>query len=100
MTHVMDLWSGRVPLARVGWLYGLVGLLLLVAPLLLLDALKSPLLSSPLGLSLSLFLLVYAGFIAIAIWRSANRYTGARAWRSLATGSVLLVALQVAVGLA
>ena len=100
MIHVRDLWSGRVPLARVGWFYGLGGLLLLVTPLLLLDATRSPHLTSPLGLSLSLFLLIYAAFIAVAIWRSASNYDGARAWRYLAKGSILFVLLQVLVGLA
>ena len=100
MIYVVDLWSGRVPLVKVGWLYGLGGMLALVVPLLVMEATKSPLLTSPLGLSLSLFLLVYAAFIAISIWRSASNYGGARAWRYLAKGSILLVVLQVAIGLA
>ena len=100
MTHVIDLWSGRVSLARVGWLYGLCGLLAIVTPLLIMEATKSPLLTSTLGLCLSVFLLVYAAFIAIAIWRSASNYAGSRAWRYLAKGSILFVLLQVVISLA
>ncbi|MEM7225556.1 MAG: hypothetical protein AAF495_21440 [Pseudomonadota bacterium] len=100
MTVVADLWSGRVGLAKVGWLYGLGGLLSLVTPLLIMEATKSPLLTSPIGLFLSLFLLTYAAFIAIAIWRSASNYGGSRTWRYLAKGSILFVLLQVVVGLA
>ncbi len=44
--------------------------------------------------------LLYAPFIAVAIWRSAGNYRGKFAWRLLAKGSVLFVALEVAVGLA
>jgi len=36
----------------------------------------------------------------VAIWRSAGNYRGKFAWRLLAKGSVLFVALEVAVGLA
>ena len=86
MTHVVDLLNGRVSLAKVGWIYGLGGLLALVTPLLIMEATKSPLLTSPLGMALSLFLLIYAAFIAIAIWRSASNYDGARVWRYLAKG--------------
>ena len=44
--------------------------------------------------------LVYAAFMAVAIWRSAGNYRGRHAWRWLAKGSVLCVALQVIAGVA
>jgi len=49
---------------------------------------------------LCLFVLLYAAFIAVAIWRSANNYGGWVAWRALAKGSVLVVFLHTAVQLA
>jgi hypothetical protein len=51
-------------------------------------------------LALSVATLLYATFIAVAIWRAAGNYQGRRAWRLLAKGSVLFVVLQVAVSLA
>ncbi len=99
MARVTALWRGEVPLARTGWLYGLLGLLLLVAPLMLLAGLSPAAAARPLVLALSAATLLYAAFIAVAIWRSAGNYSGALAWRLLAKGSVLFVALQVVVGL-
>ncbi len=100
MTQVTALWRGELPLARTGWLYGLLGLLVLIVPLMLLSGLGPAPSAAPLLLGLSLAVLVYAAFIAVAIWRSAGNYRGKFAWRLLAKGSVLFVALQVAVGLA
>ena len=98
MTQVTALWRGEVPLAKTGWLYGLVGLLL--APLTLLSGFGLAHGAKPLLLTLSAATLLYAPFIAVAIWRSAGNYRGKFAWRLLAKGSVLFVALEVAVGLA
>lgn len=100
MSIVANLWRGRIPLATAGILYGLLGLVMLVAPILYLHGTKSPLMGTPFMTGLSLFLLVYSIFIAISIWRSANNYHGAAAWRYVAKGSILFVAAQVVVGLA
>ncbi len=100
MTQVTALWRGEVPLAKTGWLYGLVGLLLLAFPITLLSGLGLVSAARPLLLTLSAAILLYAPFIAVAIWRSAGNYRGKFAWRLLAKGSVLFVALEVAVGLA
>ncbi len=100
MTQVTALWRGEVPLAKTGWLYGLAGLLVLTSPVLLLTGLGLVLAAKPLLLFLSAATLVYAAFIAVAVWRSAGNYRGARAWRLLAKGSVLFVALQVIAGIA
>ncbi len=54
--------------------------------------------AKPLLLLLSAATLVYAAFMAVAIWRSAGNYRGRHAWRWLAKGSVLCVALQVIAG--
>ena len=100
MTQVTALWRGEVPLARTGWLYGLIGMIVLVAPLMLISGLGPASDAKPLLLLLSAATLVYAAFMAVAIWRSAGNYRGSHAWRWLAKGSVLFVALQVIAGVA
>jgi hypothetical protein len=100
MKIVVALWRGQVPLARTAWFYGGVLLVALVSPVVILTALKSPFLHSPLMIPLCVFVLLYAAFIAVAIWRSANNYGGWVAWRALAKGSVVVVFMQTAVKLA
>ncbi len=99
MTQVTALWRGQVPLARTGWCYGLVGLSLLIVPLTLVASLGYASSARELMLTLSAATLIYAAFIAVAIWRAAGNYRGRLAWRLLAKGSVLFVGLQVAAGL-
>jgi hypothetical protein len=99
MDHVTTLWRGEASLARTGGLYGLLGSLVLAGPLMALAGLRTPGVE-PLVLALSVTLLVYAGFIAVAVWRSASRHRGARVWSLLAKGSVLFVAFQVVAGIA
>ena len=100
MTHVTALWRGEVPLARTGWLYGLIGMIVLIAPLMLISGLGLAPAAMPLLLPLGVATLVYAAFMAVAVWRSAGNYRGRHAWRWLAKGSVLCVALQVIAGVA
>ena len=100
MTQVSALWRGQVPLARTGWFYGLVGLLLLIVPLTVVSGLGFGSSARELVLALSVATLLYAAFMAVAVWRAAGNYQGRLAWRLLAKGSVLFVGLQVAAGLA
>lgn len=100
MGTVAALWQGQVPLARTAWIYGGLALLLFLSPLVTLSLLGPAWLQSPPVVALSLFVLVYSVFIAVAIWRSANNYQGWFAWRALAKGSVVVVALQTAAQLA
>ena len=100
MNIVVALWRGQVPLARTAWIYGGVLLIALLSPVILLTAVRSPLLHSPLMIPICLFALIYAAFIAVAIWRSANNYGGWVAWRALAKGSVVVVFMQTAAQLA
>ncbi len=100
MTQVTALWRGQGPLARTGWFYGLVGLSLLIVPLTLVASLGFASSVRELMLAFSAATLIYAAFIAVAIWRAAGNYRGRLAWRLLAKGSVLFVGLQVAAGLA
>ncbi len=100
MTQVAALWRGQVPLGKTGWVYGLTGLLLLIVPLTLIPSLGLGPSTRELLLALSVATLLYAAFIAVAIWRAAGNYQGRPAWRRLAKGSVLFVVLQVAASLA
>ncbi len=100
MRQVAALWRGQVPLAKTGWLYGVVGLMLLIVPAILIPVLGFGFSMWELLLALSVATLLYAAFIAVALWRAAGNYRGRRAWRLLAKSSVLFVALQVAASLA
>ncbi len=100
MKIVMALWRGQVPLARTAWIYGGVLLIALLSPVILVTAFRSPFIHSPLMIPLCIFALLYAAFIAVAIWRSANNYGGWVAWRALAKGSVVVVCMQTAAHLA
>lgn len=100
MKFAVALWRGQVPLAQTAWIYGGVLLVALLSPVIVLSALKSPFIHSPLMLPICVAALLYAAFIAVAIWRSANNYVGWVAWRALAKGSVVIVFMQTAVKLA
>jgi len=99
MSHVGALWRGEISLMKTGVFYGLLGLLALVCPLVALVGSGLAASYRPAVLTLSTALLLYALFIAVAVWRSAGNYRGPLAWRLLAKGSVLAVALQVLVGI-
>jgi hypothetical protein len=100
MTQVAALWRGQISLGKTGWLYGLTGLLLLIIPLTMISSLGLGPSARELILALSVATLLYATFIAVAIWRAAGNYQGRLAWRLLAKGSVVFVALQLAASLA
>lgn len=98
MDMVWALWRGDIPLAKTGGIFGLLVLGLLICALLYVTGLHLPKAYAPVTAGLSASILGYSAFIAIAIWRSASKYRGPAAWRWLAKGSVLFVALQVIVG--
>ncbi len=98
--QVAVLWRGQVSLAKTAWLYGVGGLMLLIVPFTLIPNLELGFSTRELMLALGAAILLYAAFIAVAIWRAAGNYQGRLAWRLLAQGSVLLVGLQVAASLA
>lgn len=98
MSHVGALWRGEISLMKTGIFYGLLGLLALVGPLVALAGSGLAATYRPAVLALSAALLIYALFIAVAVWRSAGNYRGPLAWRLLAKGSVVAVALQVLIG--
>ena len=97
--HVLELWRGQVPLAKTGWLYGLLGILCLAIPLTLITGLGYQQEVPVLMLLLSVAILVYAIFMGIAIWRSASNHKGHLAWKYLAKGSILFIVVYVITGL-
>ncbi len=99
MTQVAALWRGQVPLGKTGWLYGLIGLLLMIVPLTLIPSLGLGTSMREVTVELSAATMLYAAFFAVAIWRAAGHYQGRPAWRLLAKGSVLFVLLQVVASL-
>lgn len=74
--------GGHLPLARVFWLYGFIGI---SALLLLVEYTVAPLKSV-----LALFTLAYMLAWSIAAWRSANNYRGNTTWRALTYLCVLM----------
>ncbi len=98
--RVGTLWRGQVSLAKTAWLYGVGGLMLLIVPFTLIPSLGLGPPARDLMLALGVAILLYAAFIAVAVWRAAGNYQGRLAWRLLAKGSVLFVGLQVAASLA
>jgi hypothetical protein len=79
------LWRGEVPLAEAYWIWGYItNLVIAILTRLALEALPI------LGFFLWLLGIAYAGFIAVAIWRSADHYRGRPLWATLAKVSVAL----------
>jgi hypothetical protein len=81
-----SLWRGDVPLYQTYWVCGVLTNLLWGIPIGLAEAADLPILVLVLvGLNL-----IYLVFIAVAIWRSATRYSGRKLWGDLARLSVTL----------
>ncbi len=99
MSKIIELWRGNVSLPKTGWGYGFLITLVMSAMLVSLSALGYTATLPTVTLLLSVAILVHSPFMAVAIWRSANKYTGPVMWRWFAKGSVLLVVLYVIVGL-
>ncbi len=99
MSKIRQLWRGELGLAKTGWLYGLLGILCLTVPLTLITSLGYQHEVPLLVLLLSVYILIYAVFMAVAVWRAASKHTGHRFPAWLAKGSILFIVLYVAVGL-
>ncbi len=82
---IKDLWAGERPLRHVFWRYAVgYGLLVnLVTTLALLAVLLN---DTSLVLAVLAFALPipYNVFVAVAVWRSADRYQGSKTWADLA----------------
>ncbi|WP_319583352.1 hypothetical protein [uncultured Pseudodesulfovibrio sp.] len=89
------IWRGEEGLARTFWGWGFAVNIVLKGISLLLLAVAGQRSGFELVLlAFLLFMIAYQVFISVAIWRSANRYEGNRAWRFLAKAVVVLGAIQ------
>ena len=83
---VRRLWRGQVPLRITFWIGGGLGNLLWRVPM----AFAAAGGSDAVGLLVILLYWGYYGFIVVAIWRSAARYSGRKIWGDLARASLVL----------
>lgn len=97
LTTIGHLWRGEVPLAIAFWHYAVVGGLVmnLVTTGAALTLLAS---SGSAAWAAVIFTLhwPYGLFMAMAVWRSADRYDGPRRWADLARPAVVAWAILMA----
>lgn len=87
-SFISKLIRGDYGLAKTYWLFGVLGNIILSAPL--------PFIAEELILVLYLPLLSYSVVVLIAVWRAANRYRGPKYWATLAKIATVLGWIQVA----
>ena len=93
MELIRQLWMGNVSLARTYWLYYFCVAILFKIAEKILTANFFPLLTGGYQFVFYLFIVIqaiYFGFILIAIWRSANKYTGHIFWAGLSKLAVII----------
>jgi hypothetical protein len=99
MNLIKALWYGDVTLAKAAWIYGAFGSIILAFPLNLINATGVTYGHSGAFyffiLAHSVIVLTYSGFISVAIWRSAAKYTGLWLWPLLVKLSIVLILLAV-----
>ncbi len=93
MNLIKSLWRGEVSLAKTYWIFGIcINVLLFISLSYILN--NEQLFSTSPGKlvfwMLLVFSLVYTPFTLICIWRSANKYTGTKAWPILAKIMVII----------
>jgi hypothetical protein len=85
------LWRGDIPLAPAYWGFGIGGRIGFALVLLAISS--SPNAQTPIGVILGFLVffafLFYGGVVLVGIWRSAGRYRGRPAWRTLAQATVV-----------
>lgn len=77
------LWEGNVPLVQTFWLYYFVGIFVL------------RLIAGAVGPVVGIVILVWAGFMVLPIWRSADKYSGNSLFALAAKIAAVVVALGV-----
>jgi hypothetical protein len=90
-SHLATLWAGEVPLGEVFWTYAVAGGLLInaIGTALCLWALSAG--ASLLFIYLPMAVPIpYNLFMLVAVWRSAERYTGPRERAELARAVIIL----------
>jgi hypothetical protein len=89
--RVLDLWYGRVPLARIFWEYAIVygSFANLVTTFAALAAFTK---GVPVAVGLLIFFLPapYNLLMVVGVWRSAARFRGAPTWATLARASIII----------
>ena len=96
--RVRALWRGEVPLRVAFWWHAMaVGTLLNVLATLLFVALQSLEMPDPVGLAAFFLPVPYNVFIVVAVWRSADRYTGPLSVAHMARVAVSLWALTASI---
>jgi hypothetical protein len=92
---IMSLWRGSVPLRKAYWICGVLTNVLWNMAIALSVAADFGFLA----VSLAVLQVIYLLFISVAIWRSAGRYKGSRAWGELARLSVVVGLVRTMAGL-
>ena len=89
--RILDLWYGRVPLARIFWEYAIVygSLANLVTTFAALTAFTKGL---PVAVGLLIFFLPapYNLLMVVGVWRSAARFRGTPIWATLARALIIV----------
>jgi hypothetical protein len=102
---IKKLWNGDVSLVTTYWIYGvLASIIFRIIEEILKAIFKSPsfmTLSGPAAICIAwstrifvTFMFIYFVFIFVAIWRSANKYTGEKRWARIAKLMVIIGAIQ------
>ncbi len=78
-----SLWNGDVPLAQTFWLYYVIMMIVLRA------------IAGLTGAFFGIFILGWAGFMVMPIWRSADMYKGNNLFAILAKVAAVLIAIGV-----
>ena len=98
MELIKDLWRGDVPLVKTYWLFGVVVGILLNFSFTYIEyrpAVFASFLGMVFVLGLVAFAFIYSAFICVAIWRSADKYPGARRNVILAKIAVVLGVMAI-----
>ncbi len=74
MAKVISFWRGEEPLGHAFWLWGVAAWIFLII-------LRTYILASPLSVALLVVDPIYLVFSAVGIFRSADRYSGKKAYR-------------------
>ena len=96
MVFLKALWQGEVALIKTYWLYGALGSFLLLGIPVIVFELSGVYGTTDLATLITLFIYslvfvpAYIIFVSVAIWRSANRYTGSVWWAGLAKLAVVV----------
>lgn len=95
MNFLGQLWRGEVALVKTYWIYGVLVSFLLNGAVLLISRNLVGITGAPwLLLVFWAISILYTLFIAVAIWRSADKYPGQKVWAILAKVMVVLSVLR------